>query len=79
MTDDLTGAAETTAGAAADPTDALPTLMQGEARSLAWADDDLEDDPVRASWGTVFNYAAALLVCGLIAAAITAAVVWFGQ
>jgi hypothetical protein len=61
---------------AGGPTSIMPTPMH-EATSLAWADDDVEDDPVTASWRAVFNYAAALLVCGLIAALATAAVAWF--
>lgn len=77
MTDDLTGAADTTAAAAADPTDMLPTQAQEAAPSLAWADDNPDqDDPVPASWGAVLNLAAVLLVCGLIAAAITVALIW---
>ncbi|AGP62909.1 hypothetical protein OEM_13740 [Mycobacterium intracellulare subsp. yongonense 05-1390] len=78
MTDDH--AADTAVGAAANPTDIMPTLAQ-DGPSLAWADDGpvQEDDPVPVSWGAVFNYAAVLLVCGLIAAAITAGVAWFGE
>lgn len=72
-------AAETAVGAAANPTDMLPTLAQDATPSLAWADDDPgQEDPVPASWGAVFNYAAFLLVCGLVAAATTAAVAWWG-
>lgn len=74
MTD--SDAAETAVGAAAEPTDMLPTQAQ-DAPSLAWADDDPgQEDPVPASWGAVFNYAAFLLVCGLIAATVTVALIW---
>ncbi|WP_324738676.1 hypothetical protein P6281_06665 [Mycobacterium sp. 5-140-3-2] len=74
MTD--SDAAETAVGSAAEPTDMLPTLAQ-DSPSLAWADDDLDhEDPVPASWGAVFNLAAVLLVCGLIAAAITVVLIW---
>ncbi|GLV09815.1 hypothetical protein MyChFU_31350 [Mycobacterium intracellulare subsp. chimaera] len=73
-------AADTAVGAEAHPTDMLPTQAQ-DTPALAWADDnpDQEDHPVPASWDAVFNYAAFLLVCGLIAAAITAGFVWFGD
>ncbi|MGV0161029.1 hypothetical protein ACRU3B_16515 [Mycobacterium colombiense] len=78
MTD--SDAAETAVGVAAEPTDMLPTLAQDAAPSLAWADDDPnQEDPVRASWAAVFNYAAALLVCGLLAAAVTVALIWGAQ
>ncbi|AFJ35060.1 hypothetical protein OEM_20100 [Mycobacterium intracellulare subsp. yongonense 05-1390] len=73
-------ASDTAVGAAANPTDMLPTQAQ-DTPALAWADDnpDQEDHPVPASWGAVFNYAAFLIICGLIAAAITAGFVWFGD
>ncbi|MCV7326917.1 hypothetical protein GJE02_12655 [Mycobacterium intracellulare subsp. chimaera] len=78
-------------GAAADPTASIPQPAP-EAPSLAWADDlgepttqspqaaDVDgDEPVVQSWGATINYAVFLIVCGLIAAAGTAALAWWGM
>lgn len=75
----------TTIGDAADPTAAIPQPPQATP-ALAWA-DDCDDEPatqsvqaadVPATWGATINYAVFLIVCGLIAAATTAAFAWLG-
>lgn len=69
---------KTAIGPAADPTAAIPCTPQAAAPALAWADDDGSDEPIRYSWGATINYAVFLIVCGLIAAAATAAFAWWG-
>lgn len=77
---------DTQVGAAADPTAYIPQPAQASP-ALAWADDDCDEPPTQAAqtadgepatWGATINYAAFLIVCGLIAAAATAALAWWG-
>ncbi|ASL08462.1 hypothetical protein MYCODSM44623_01712 [Mycobacterium intracellulare subsp. chimaera] len=91
MTDDH--AADTTVGAAANPTASIPRPAWGEAPALAaWADDCDEpatqsaqtadgrdgDESGTQSWAATINYAVFTIVCGLIAAAGAAVAAWWG-
>lgn len=86
----MTGDDDTMIGTAADPTTSIPQPAP-EAPALAWADDCDEpdtqsaqaadsdgDQPVAQPWGATINYAVFLIVCGLIAATVTAALAWWG-
>jgi hypothetical protein len=71
-TDDTTASEH---GADAETTE-VPPPPPGDEPGLAWSLDEPEPEPQRQPWGPVWGIVAVIAVCSVVAAGVTALVVW---